>query len=339
MSTAVLADPQFGIARILKPSKEALGETSAYSIVEEFTVPATPETNFTIQLGSVPTNLPNGKFITIPNVGTFRVVSHVGSTVTLVTAPFPVEYGWQSFNETGTFYPSGSFYVAAGTYISRPGTIPMMWSEGGLPLDPNAGKPGYSNRLVRGLQVPMGARMLIWVPEVSGCNFTWNFAFRVRNLLDYKNTRSPYHLAAQRNGPDGLAPIPGIWQNVVYNDSTSSACKPLATQTVTREAFVGGFTGDTSVNFPLVPSTVSLENDNMGLMEQGIHATSRVEYGLLAFKPIELQALGDEMLVSCSLSLGSDAIWTPFLVEKLKRYFSVETAPFNGVYVFAGSAP
>jgi hypothetical protein len=338
MSTAVLADPQFGIARILKPSKEALGATSAYSIVEEFTVPSTAETNFTIQLSSIPTGLPNDKFITIPNVGTFRVVSKAGSTVTLVTAPFPVEYGWQSFNETGTF-SAGYFYVAAGTYVSRPGTIPMMWSEGGLPLDPNAGKPGYSNRLVRGLQVPMGARMLIWVPEISGCNFVWNFAFRVRNLLDYKNTRSPYHLAAQRNGPDGLAPIPGIWQNVVYNDSTSSACKPLATQTVTREAFVGGFSGDTAVNFPLIPSTVSLENDNMGLLEQGVHATSWPAYGVLTFKPIELQALGDEMLVSCSLADGADAIWEPSLVTTLKTIFSSETAPYNGVYVFAGSAP
>lgn len=336
MTSAVLADAQFGIARILKPSKEALGRTVAYEIAESFTVPPTPETSFTVTTATSMTGLNGGKYVTIPMVGTFKIVSAVGTALVLETAPSPVEFGWQTFNQVGTF-SAGTHYVASGTYRDRPGNIPMMWTEGGLALDPNAGKSGYSNKLVRGLPVPMGARLLVWVPEIEGCSLEWNFGFRVRNLLDYKNTRNPYHLAAQRIGPDNLVPVPGVWQNAIYNDATSSPCKPLATQTVVRETFVSADGGVEDFSFPLIPNTVSLSLTERGVMEQGILSASNAPQ--FSFRAIELQSLGDEIIVSCSLAEGVDTIWSSSLVMAMRNLFDAETAPYNGVYVFAGSAP
>lgn len=338
MTSAVLADAQFGIARILRPSKEALGRTVAYEIAEPFTVPSEPSTNFTVTTGVAlsTSGLNSGRYVTLPGVGTFEIVSASGTALILKTAPSPVAVGWQNFNQAGTFNPP-NYYVAAGTYRDRPGNIPMAWTEGGLSLDPNAGKLGYSSKLVRGLPVPLGARMIVWVPDIEGCQFEWNFGFRVRNLLDYKNTRSPYHLAAQRLGPDNLVPVPGVWQNVVYNDSTSVTCKSLATQTVVREAFVSSGGAAEEVSFPLIPNSVTLSTVDRGIMQQGIRSAANAPQ--FSFRAIELQSIGDELVVSCSLAEGSETVWSSALVQQMKTLFDLENAPYNGVYVFAGSAP
>ena len=39
-------------------------------------------------------------------------------------------------------------------------------TERGIALDPLAGKPGYAPNLLRGLPVSLGARIVLWIPNV-----------------------------------------------------------------------------------------------------------------------------------------------------------------------------
>src|SRR5271154_5270739 len=100
------------------------------------------------------------------------------------------------------------------TYTGKStGGNPIAFTQGGLPLDPLAGQPGYAPTLLRGLSVPIGSRILLWIPAIEavvggvGVPYSYSFAWRYRSVFDYRQNRGPWHYAKQAAGvPDTTAP-------------------------------------------------------------------------------------------------------------------------------------
>ncbi len=97
--------------------------------------------------------------------------------------------------------PFGKFEDA---YNGVSGTIPIMFTEGGKILDDQAGKPGYSHRLLAGLNVSMGSRIILWLPIAPVIQpfgpYSWVAMWRMRNTYDYRTQRIGYHYPKQADG-------------------------------------------------------------------------------------------------------------------------------------------
>lgn len=253
-------------------------------------------------------------------------------------------------------------------------THPIALTERGIPLDPLAGKPGYAPNLLRGLSVPLGARVVLWLPNIVGGNSLGAYAYkyaigwRLRSTFDYRQLRGPYHYPKQGKGvPDTTAP-PGKrdrvvkaagWQTVTYTQP-----EPQPPPVFPSVVPIFGDNGDRSVGnvhaedlavrggtllAPLVPG------GGPGDAQQGVLDPGNILFGPKAVAPIysihEVQALGDELLLFVyrdvlSSSGGSQPNWNlsvgilPTDVQ-FSFYFgngSGATFPDLGVYVMTGAA-
>ena len=67
-------------------------------------------------------------------------------------------------------------------------------------LDPDAGRTGFDTNLISGIPVPMGSKVMLWIPTIfqdSGgalgppsfqvVPYRYQFVWRLRNLRDFKN--------------------------------------------------------------------------------------------------------------------------------------------------------
>ena len=109
-------------------------------------------------------------------------------------------------------------------------------------LDDDAGKPGFSPYLLKGLPVPMGAKMALWFPAVVGAaegipvfDYRYVLIWRLRNVGDFQRRRLPYHLSKESVGaPDSyLAPsspdrfvLPAATETVVYQQPEPALPSP-----------------------------------------------------------------------------------------------------------------
>jgi hypothetical protein len=101
----------------------------------------------------------------------------------------------------------GFEFVYQGQAIFTPIAFPGV-------LDPDAGKPGFSPYLLKGLQVPMGAKVQLWFPAVVGLDtnqegdppildYKYQLVWRLRNVGDFSRRQIPYHLSKESFGaPD-----------------------------------------------------------------------------------------------------------------------------------------
>jgi len=122
-------------------------------------------------------------------------------------------------------------------------TVPIVFPG---TLDDDAGKPGFSPYLLKGLPVPMGAKMALWFPAVVGLadgfpalDYRYVLIWRLRNVGDFQRRRIPYHLSKESTGaPDTyLAPmpperfvLPAATETVLYQQPEPTAVPPLITQ-------------------------------------------------------------------------------------------------------------
>lgn len=258
-------------------------------------------------------------------------------------------------------------------YQGKSTSEPIALTERGLPLDPLAGKPGYAPNLLRGLPVSMGARLVLWLPNVIGGNslgtyaYKYAIAWRLRSTFDYRQIRGPYHYPKQGKGvPDTTAPPgkqdrvikPAGWQTIAYTQPEPGpppvfpSVVPIFGSQVDRSvanihaedlANRGGF-----LIAPLVPGALP------GDAQQGILDPANPSFTLAARSPFynihEVQALGDEMLLfvyrdALSSGGGSFPTWdftgAPFIDRDFSVYYgngSGKVFPDIGVYVMAGAA-
>lgn len=236
---------------------------------------------------------------------------------------------------------------------------PIMFSEvadpahsaGGVALDQLAidGVEGYDPTLLRGLKVPLGARCLIWLPNIMVgdrvARYTWFLIWRMRNVRDYRlteNERMPYHVTKGVDGvDDGATPtdpervvIPAAYETIWYS--------PAEPGTVDGRIIRGGRTADLSyassqLNAPIVPG------GGAGAYQQGILNPSVT---VTAERPLwgtyETVCKGDEVLIGLTRTGAAWDFTDPTLDQTFALYFQSSGEPIYpdmGVYIFVGTGP
>lgn len=242
-------------------------------------------------------------------------------------------------------------------------TTPIQFTEAGRALDPLAGTEGYASNLVRGLHVPIGSRVVIWIPAVAvvvagSPPYKWVFVWRLRGLADNRRARGVYHLSKQGAGvPDttggGSSPRvirPACGHAIIYNNAKPAGNISRVAQDLQVEDIAARPVSASMLSpdmRPLVPG------GSRGAYQQGLLDPNPVPPGagpvadVPLCDPIELQALGDELLIGAYRdSIPDHTTWEFDPATGYDRGFDVlfgdgsgTTFPDIGVYVLPGSAP
>jgi len=239
---------------------------------------------------------------------------------------------------------------------------PLLFAEDGRIHDSQAGKPGYSPWLMSGLSVPLGARVVLWLPKVSYTvvaqanaqfPYSWKIAWRMRNLYDFRTNRIPYHIPSQSLGD----------ASTLAGDTGDRVVLIAAAETVP-------YVGAEPVLNPLInaiPSNVDLrnaavntelpnnswyhlpidENGNRLTYSQGVFDPGAPPVGYqsqsvrsVAFQIYETQAVGDEMIIVLERDNSVVTDWD-FTVAQADYILAqiIGSSANIGVYAFIGSAP
>lgn len=238
---------------------------------------------------------------------------------------------------------------------------PIMFTEGGLPLDEAAGKPGYSPFLIRGLAVPFGARVVLWLPIVIGIdtgagsfwNYKWQITWRLRNVFDYRSQRKAFHYPKQGVGvadtnfpppDDARVVIPAALASTLYSQPRPELFGPTnqSGPTVINQADLVMVDGTNIAGAPFIPG------GHNGYAEQGLQdpAIPSNASQTPSYLPHEVQAEGDEMLISLTRDAASNygapstAVFWDFTAGHADHPLSLFLAgsPDIGVYVSSGKA-
>lgn len=232
---------------------------------------------------------------------------------------------------------------------------PIMFTEKGAneqgsPLDPQAGKAGFAPDLIRGLPVPFGSRVVVWIPIFDA--YRYIVAWRARNLYDYRTERMPYHVPKQGQGvPDtsvvanqARVPIPAAWQPILYEGAEPAHNSIGTTSVYAGEHHINTGSipqyGGVALDQPLVPGGAE-GKFQQGIADPGVFGETP---NWPTFVPIEMFAAGDEMLIGCYReATQADPTWDFVAGPPAGRDYTFFTL-FNattdlGVYVLTGSAP
>lgn len=231
---------------------------------------------------------------------------------------------------------------------------PIMFTEGGEALDPQAGQEGYSPNLLKGLSTAIGQRVQIWLPRIFGGTspniypYRYEFTWRMRTVFDNAQERIPFHLRKQGAGIiDGGARviIPAAVQTVVYPESP----EPAFASTSVPNANLRSERVRVEVNewsLPFIEPTGA----NFGHYQQGLYPPAFDP--LIAYAPLfgvyDMHALGDELLIGVTRATDSLAggapvpNWTFASTDlNFSRLFGSALGTFEdiGIYVLVGTAP
>lgn len=242
------------------------------------------------------------------------------------------------------------------TYQDALGSVPIAFFEGGeSPRDPDAGKAGFSPDLLRYIDVPLGALVLVWFPLAfwsSGDTlFTNDYRYRVkwrmRNVTDYRNRRTPFHINRQFPGADDTSDpgnpqrliIPAAYDDVELQQPTP-AFGPVDFDLRPRAYVVPGNT-EILDSLPLLPGGAS------GVHQQGIFDPAAFGVGAdvvrnaMFFPPKLFIARGDQMIIEALKP--SDQVLTPwdFFTSDITfgKIYGAGSPEGAGIYVFTGTAP
>lgn len=209
------------------------------------------------------------------------------------------------FTAVQVLKPFANFEAA---YQGKPATTPIMFP--GV-RDQRAGTPGFSPQLAAGIPVPLGARVLLWLPMCfnpmqGGQNYRYRVLWRMQNLNSYRNPgrddlpRPPYHFPFQRAGsPDStvLPPaersvIPAAWRVVAFEQPEAANADGQVHLRV--EDVIPRF-DDSLIN----TVTPIYADGSSAVIQQGIldPATNPVGAPLPIFKPFWFDCEGDEIMI------------------------------------------
>lgn len=244
-----------------------------------------------------------------------------------------------------------------GPYNGQPTTTPIMLTE---VLDPPGGEPrdqfavtktlGYDPNLVRGIDVPLGSRVLLWLPAIQAggspeepWRYRWSIMWRLRNTFDYRNARIPYHYPKQGEGVPDTTPgaagprvvIPAALQTLPYSQSPEPTGAGDRVTTNLRTEF--NSTGNPGYGgaLPFMPGGVR------GVIQQGIaNPAVNAAAPFPLYQLCEVQAVGDELLIGLSRELSLEApVWDFATNDFFVAQYLGSNFPDIGVYVLTGSAP
>jgi hypothetical protein len=242
-------------------------------------------------------------------------------------------------------------------YQGQPGQRVIAF-PGGIDQNSEAGIPGYASNLQRGVEVPFGARLVIWIPicaDVFGIEIVYRYRFiwRLRNVTDYRLQRRPYHLPDQRYGiPDSTvvppAPryvVPSGSQQIIYeqvepdNNPNSTAAGTVRLRNQWFEVRGGTLNGGS----PPLDQAGNETVFSQGVMDPAVFSGAA---GWPLFNVFRCDAEGDELIILCTRGDTTDP-WD-FQAGGWDNGFanlygtgnsSHESLPNVGIYVFSGINP
>ncbi len=213
-------------------------------------------------------------------------------------------------------------------------------------LDEDAGKPGFSPYLLKGLAVPMGAKVQLWFPAVVGslegspiADYKYLLIWRLRNVADFTTRQRPYHLSKEADGaPDTfLAPtspnrlvLPAATETVVYQQPEPATLPApfltpgpglgaLRTETIAVPSDLGETFA--SAGLPLLPPNAAPNFANgfpvppgtntapLGAYQQGVIDPRYSNTAPTAlFRPYFTVAKGDELIIVCTRNNPNESI-------------------------------
>ena len=245
-------------------------------------------------------------------------------------------------------------------YQGQSVNFPILMSEGGEALDSNAGSPGYSNYLAKGLAVPYGARLSIWLPRIvvylaQGFYeyYQYTFIWRMRNLYDFRQNRVPFHIPQQQVGQASTAAgdagprvvLASAVQSIAYAGPVGGITEPI--QTVYPEVFYQNGQRAAPPFRPIYAGGKRLRY-TQGVLDPGA-APIGIDPSMFMWTQVEVQAQGDELLVVVTRpSVTNYTTWdfTPAVApppvppgSDYAFYQFFTSSEFTGVYVLPGSAP
>jgi len=241
-------------------------------------------------------------------------------------------------------------------YAGKAATVPVAFHPPGedgepAPLDPGAGSAGISQNLLGYAPVPMGARIVLYIPHaitwqdnvgtpILETLYTYSVHWRIRNLQRYKHRMRtggevrPYHSPSFEGRPDTTAPaqsqaraiIPAATRTVIV-EQTEPAGSAQQVQHLRRERMTLTTTYLDSADLPLLPSGVSGEH-MQGVLDPGAMGAFPQIAGSSIFMPFEFRCEGDEMLVVANRSDAWGDTPDPWTFDGT----SAPDAPFSNVY-------
>mgnify|MGYP001563697591 FL=1 len=242
-------------------------------------------------------------------------------------------------------------------YQGQPGQRVIAF-PGGIDQKSEAGIVGYAPNLQRGVSVPFGSRLCIWIPICADANgveivYRYRFLWRLRNVTDFRINREPYHLPDQRYGIQDTSVVPAAdryvivsgSQQIIYEqvepDNQPNSTAPGTVRLRNQWFEVRGGT----LNGGSPPFDAS---GNETIFSQGVldPATFPGAAGWPLFNVFRCDAEGDELIVLCTRGDTTEP-WN-FQVGGFDNGFANlygtggsthASLPNLGIYVFSGSNP
>jgi hypothetical protein len=173
-------------------------------------------------------------------------------------------------------------------------------------LDAQANRPGYAPNLLAGTPVPLGARVVLWIPvciaEPVVQDVDYFFIWRLRNIRDFRDPgpnsqRAPFHFPRQSPGaPDSTIPaprfvLPASCQQLVFDPVFPASDLPAVSVSKRNWLRIGN--GSAGSVDALTPSGVP------GIVQQGVldPAFGPQAAGDPLFVPYSTYAQGDELII------------------------------------------
>lgn len=219
-------------------------------------------------------------------------------------------------------------------------------------LDAQAGTPGYSPRLMRGVSVPEGARVQIMLPgalNLSNQTYYWQIVWRMRNPGDAARQEGQlgWHFPKQANGVAdtriGIAGsrvlIPAAYETILYAQSEPAGANDRATGNLRIEGVSPRWS---TLPLPILP------DGTRGDYQQGVFdpggTTGAQSASSPSYNSYFTNAKGDELLIGLFRDTTGSPSWD--LLDPLAGDDRIVTAMFGpgspndiGVYVSFGSSP
>jgi hypothetical protein len=242
-------------------------------------------------------------------------------------------------------------------YQGQDARRPIMWTEQSRDRDKlsEKGEAGYDSHLLAALSVPFGSRVVIKFPSAVWIDdqptsegvlrpYVWDLTWRVRSVRDARLLRSQYHMPKQGSGspdtsvfpPEPRIYLPASMQTVTYNQPEPANPLARVIQNIHPESYRIGRAGDQLQFRPF------LKDGSEGIYEQGVidPAVSPLLVGLPSYMDVEVQALGDELMIGMrretELPLWdfTNVASTDGLLAKITN-----DAKDSGILVMTGTAP
>jgi hypothetical protein len=230
---------------------------------------------------------------------------------------------------------------------------PLMWTEQGRAIDEagQEGLAGYASNLIRGIEVPLGSRIILWIPSAvyiliaEVLPYTWDFTWRIRNLHDYNLKRNPWHLPKQGAGTADTTPgtggprvlIPASTQSIVYTQAEPADPNARVVQAIHPESYTGADSSSGLEQLPLIPNGTNGYYEQ-GVLDPNISATAGVPTYFLH----EMQAMGDELLIGMRRQQDQDPDeWDFSDPVSADGPFAglLDSSPDIGIFIMTGSSP